>query len=83
MGLLELLKKYKEEKKEVFINGFGPGKIVAISDKIDQHAMVKFVIVNEDKKNKDNSTVETIYIPLVKIASISEGEKKGLSAAIE
>ena len=83
MGLLELVKKYKEEKKEIFINGFGPGKIVAISDKIDQFSVLKFSIVNEDKKNKDNSTVETLYIPLAKIVSISEGEKKGLSAALE
>lgn len=83
MGLLELVKKYREEKKEVFVNGFGPGKIAAISDKIDQYAVLKFVIVNEDKKNKNNSTIETIFIPLAKIASISEGEKKGLSAALE
>ena len=83
MGILELVKKYKEGKADVFINGFGPGKIVAISDKIDQFSVVKFVIVNEDKKNKDNSTVETLYIPLAKIVSISEGEKKGLSAALE
>lgn len=83
MGIIELVKKYKDEKKEIFINGSGPGKIVAISDKIDQHAVVKFVIVNEDKKNKDNSTVETIYFPLINITSIGEGEKKGLSAALE
>ena len=83
MGLLELLKKYKDDGKDVFVNGFGPGKIAAISNKIDQHAMVKFVIVNEDKKNKDNSTVETIYIPLVKIASVSEGEKKGLVTTLD
>jgi hypothetical protein len=39
--------------------------------------------VNEDKKNKDNNTVETIYFPLINITSVSEGEKKGLSAALE
>ena len=83
MGLIELVKKYKDEKKEIFINGSGPGKIAAISEKIDQHAVVKFVIVNEDKKNKDNSTVELIYFPLINITSIGEGEKKGLSAALE
>ena len=83
MGIIELVKKYKDAKADIFINGFGPGKITAISDKIDQFSVVKFVIVNEDKKNKDNSTVETLYIPLAKIVSISEGEKKGLSAALE
>ena len=83
MGIIELVKKYKDAKADIFINGFGPGKITAISDKIDQFSVVKFVIVNEDKKNKDNSTVETLYISLAKIVSISEGEKKGLSAALE
>ena len=83
MGIIELVKKYKDGKVDVFINGFGPGKIVAISEKIDQHAIVKFVIAEEDKKNNDNSTVETIYFPLINISSISEGEKRGLSAALE
>jgi hypothetical protein len=64
---LELLQYFHINKKGVFINGFGVGKIVKIQDDF-----IDFEIVHEDEKKLYR---ETMLIPINAITTISNGEQ--------
>lgn len=68
--IMELLKKYHQNKTGIFINGIGIGKIVKIN-----HDYLEFEIVKQ-KETEKTLMRELTIIPFDKIETITEGEKE-------
>jgi len=73
MKFEELLVKYQQEKKKVFINGM-PEEDGGTIEAIEEDYLV-FKIVNNKEKQED-CTEETVIIQKKDITTLSEGEKK-------
>jgi len=73
MKFEELLAKYQQEQKKVFINGM-PEEEGGIIESIEDDYLV-FKIVNT-KEKQEESTEERVIIQKKDITMLSEGEKK-------
>ena len=73
MKYAELIDKCIQEKRKVFVNGMPDEEGGIITKREDD--FIAFEITNVTEK-QENTTKETIYIPINNIFSISAGEKK-------
>jgi hypothetical protein len=82
MDLKTLLKKLKDDKTRIMINGLGSGETRGlITDVQDDYIVYELCDAQKEKHSgKEKQRKEVKYIPISSILDLSEGEKEVVSA---
>ncbi|NJD75751.1 MAG: hypothetical protein FIB08_01460 [Candidatus Methanoperedens sp.] len=82
MDLKTLLKKLKDDKTRIMINGLGSGEIRGlVTDVQDDYIVYELCDAQKEKHSgKEKTKKEVKYIPISSIYEMSEGEKEVTSA---
>jgi hypothetical protein len=82
MKLSELLRKLKEDKTRIMINGLGSGEVRGLITEVnDDYIVYELCDAKKEKTSgKEKTNKELKYIPISSIFELSEGEKEVTSA---
>jgi hypothetical protein len=81
MKLSELLRKLKDDKTRIMINGLGTGDVRGLITEVNDDYIIYELYDAKKEKNsgKEKSKKEVKYIPISSIYEMSEGEKEVIS----
>jgi hypothetical protein len=81
MDLKTLLKKLKDDKTRIIINGLGSGEIRGLITEVqDDYIVYELCDAQKEKHSgKEKVKKELKYIPISSISELSEGEKEVVS----